>query len=660
MDKKERIEQLVSLLNKYAYHYYTLDNPLIEDSQYDVLYDELVNLEKETGYILPNSPTNRVGGEILKNFEKHKHIRQLYSLNKAQSKEELRAWMEKIIDFVKDYNKNHEEKLAEPKFSVEFKFDGLTINLTYRGGYLDLATTRGNGTSGEIITSQIKTINSIPLKINDTRLMEVQGEGLMPLSSLKAYNESHDIKLKNARNAAAGALRNLDPNVTYERKLDAYFYNVNYLEDSGLESQGQMMDFLKQNHFKIYPYEKKVTGFEGLWACVQEIESLRREIDVLTDGVVVKLDDFKSRELLGYTNKFPRWAIAYKFEPEVFTTIVKDVEWNVGRSGKVTPTAILEPVDIGDVTVKRATLNNIDDINRKKVKIGSEVFVRRSNDVIPEILGVVDENQEDTREIPIPRECPFCGSELIRDGVHIFCLNSMSCEPQLIKRMVHFSSRNAMNIEGLSEKTIGALLTNLDIKSVDDLYSLTKEDLLSLEGFKDKKSENLIKSLEKSKKVRLNNFINALGIAEVGEKTSYELAQKFKSFDRFRKAKLKELLEIDDIGDVVAANIVEFFEDENIGKSIDSLLAKGIEIEEAKEEASKFTGKTFVLTGTLENYSRKELTDLLLSLGAKVTSSVSKNTDYIVYGKNPGSKLDKGKKLQVSLLKEDDFIDMLD
>ncbi|MDY6065933.1 MAG: NAD-dependent DNA ligase LigA [Finegoldia sp.] len=659
MDKKERIEQLVGLLNDYAYHYYTLDDPLIEDSQYDVLYDELVNLERETGYILENSPTKRVGGEVLENFEKHTHIRALYSLNKAQSKEELEAWMEKLIAFVADYNKGHQEKLPDPVFSVEFKFDGLTINLTYREGYLDLATTRGNGTVGEIITGQIKTIKSIPLKIKDKRLMEVQGEGLMPLSSLAAYNEGHEVKLKNARNAAAGALRNLDPKVTAERKLDAYFYNVNYLEDSELSSQGQMMDFIKENHFKIYPYEKKVKDFAGLWDCVEEIGKLRREIDILTDGVVVKLDDFKTRDLLGYTNKFPRWAIAYKFEPEVFTTIIKDVEWNVGRSGKVTPTALLEPVDIGDVTVKRATLNNIDDINRKKARVGSEVFVRRSNDVIPEILGVVDENQEDTREIEVPKECPFCGSELIRDGVHIFCMNSMSCEPQLIKRMVHFASRNAMNIEGLSEKTIEALLINMDIKSIDQLYSLTKEDLLSLDGFKEKKSQNLIDALERSKKVALSNFINSLGIPEVGEKTSYELAQKFKYFENLRQASLEELLEIDDIGEVVAANIVEFFKDEKISESIDRLLAKGIEIEKPKKEDDKFAGKTFVLTGSLENYSRKELTDLLTSMGAKVTSSVSKNTDYIVYGEKPGSKLDKGKELGIKLLSEKDLDDLL-
>ncbi|WP_297812412.1 NAD-dependent DNA ligase LigA [uncultured Finegoldia sp.] len=655
MDKRERIKYLVEILNKYAYHYYTLDEPLIEDKDYDVLYDELVNLEKETGIILPNSPTNRIGGEILSGFEKHEHLNTLYSLGKAQSKQEVQNWVDKTIEFVQNYNKNHVAKLPEVEFFVELKFDGLTVNLTYDDGYLVMATTRGNGTIGEVITSQVKTINSIPLKIKDKRLMEIQGEGLMPLSSLKKYNETHEPKLKNARNAAAGALRNLDPSVTSERNLDAYFYNVNYLENNKIENQKEMMGFLRENYFKIYPYEKHATSFEEISKFIDEIFLLREQIDILTDGVVIKVNDFKTRQELGYTNKFPRWAIAYKFEPERFTTVVKEVEWNVGRTGKVTPTALLEPVEIGNVTVKRATLNNIDDIERKQVRLNSEVFVRRSNDVIPEIMGVVNPEQKDTEEIEIPHYCPYCHSELFRDGVHIFCPNSMSCTPQLVKRMVHFASRNAMNIDGLSEKTLELLLEKLNITSIEEIYDIKKEQLLQLEGFKEKKSQNLIDAIEKSKNVELPNFIFALGIPEIGEKTSFELAEKYKSFDNLRKAKFDELIQIEDIGNITAEEIVEFFNDETISKSIDSLLSKGIKIKNPENIEKKLNNMTFVLTGSLINYSRKELTDKLSKLGAKVSSSVSKNTDYVVYGEKAGSKLTKAKDLGVKLMTEEEL-----
>ena len=655
MDKLERIKYLVEILNKYAYHYYTLDEPLIEDKDYDVLYDELVNLEKKTGIILPNSPTNRIGGEILSGFEKHEHLNTLYSLGKAQSKQEVQNWVDKTIEFVQNYNRNHVAKLPDVEFFVELKFDGLTVNLTYDDGYLVMATTRGNGTIGEVITSQVKTINSIPLKINDKRLMEIQGEGLMPLSSLKKYNETHEPKLKNARNAAAGALRNLDPSVTNERNLDAYFYNVNYLENNKIENQKEMMGFLRENYFKIYPYEKHATSFEEISKFIDEIFVLREQIDILTDGVVIKVNDFKTRQELGYTNKFPRWAIAYKFEPERFTTVVKEVEWNVGRTGKVTPTALLEPVEIGNVTVKRATLNNIDDIERKQVRLNSEVFVRRSNDVIPEIMGVVNPEQKDTEEIEIPHYCPYCHSELFRDGVHIFCPNSMSCTPQLVKRMVHFASRNAMNIDGLSEKTLELLLEKLNITSIEEIYDIKKEQLLQLEGFKEKKSQNLIDAIEKSKNVELPNFIFALGIPEIGEKTSFELAEKYKSFDNLRKAKFDELIQIEDIGNITAEEIVEFFNDETISKSIDSLLSKGIKIKNPENIEKKLNNMTFVLTGSLKNYSRKELTDKLSKLGAKVSSSVSKNTDYVVYGEKAGSKLTKAKDLGVKLMTEEEL-----
>ncbi|MDO5755798.1 MAG: NAD-dependent DNA ligase LigA [Tissierellia bacterium] len=658
--KKERMKELVDQLNLYAYHYYTLDDPIITDGEYDKLFDELVNLEKETDFVLPNSPTTRVGGEVLEGFEKHDHIANLYSLNKAQNLEQVRDFVRKVEELVHNYNQNHEDSLPTPEYTVELKFDGLTINLTYENGDLQMATTRGNGTTGEVITAQIRTIYSIPLSISSKELMEVQGEGLMPLSRLKEYNETHEVPLKNARNAAAGALRNLDPKVTAERHLTAYFYNVGYIENREFSSQEEIFSFLQENHFKTHPYLRIAKNSEEIEKYIHEIEEYRKEIDILTDGVVIKVNDIPTREKLGYTNRFPRWAIAYKFAPEEYSTVLKEVEWNVGRTGKITPTALLEPVEIGDVTVQRATLNNMDDIRRKKVRIHSRVWIRRSNDVIPEILGTVDDDEKNTEEIKAPEECPYCHTELIRDGVHYFCPNSMTCTPQLVSRMVHFASRNAMDIEGLSEKTCEKLLSVLDITRLGQLYDLTKEDLFQLPGFKEKKSQNLLNALEKSKNVALDHFLFAIGIPEVGEKSSFDLAQHFGSLENLRKASFSDLVEVEDVGPIMAKNILEFFSDEHIVHGIDELLSKGIQIENPKPvENSEKWDKTIVLTGALENYTRKELKELLQQKGASVTSSVSKNTDYVIVGKDPGSKYDKAKELGIEIIEEDNLDEFL-
>lgn len=382
----------------------------------------------------------------------------------------------------------------------------------------------------------------------------------------------------------------------------------------------------------------------------------------MTDGVVIKVNDKKTQRVLGYTNKFPKWSIAYKFEAEEYTTTLLDVVWNVGRTGKVTPSAILEPVDFSGVTVSRATLNNYDDIKRKKIKIGSKVFIRRSNDVIPEILGVVDENQEGTKEIEKPSHCPYCNSELIEGNVHIVCPNSLSCTPQLLARMEHFASRNAMDIEGLSEKTIGQLMDELGIKEVYDLYDLTFDDLINLDRFGEKKSNNLLEAIEKSKNVDLNRFIYAIGIPNVGERTARDLSNKFKSFDNLRKAKFEELKEVPDIGEITAKNIVDFFEDENIKLAIDLLLSKGINLNENPEDEStnKLDGLTYVITGTIENYNREEVKDLIEKNGGKVTGSVSKNTDALICGENAGSKLDKAKSLGIQIIDGESLIDFLE
>ena len=464
----DKMKEIVEKLNLWAYKYYTLDEPIVSDAEYDKLYDELLKLEKETGVILPNSPTQRVGGEVLEKFEKHTHLKELYSLQKAQSFEELEEFHNRCTKLLNEYNSiNNTKKTLE--YYVEFKFDGLTINLTYDKGILVSASTRGNGVYGEEVFEQVKTIKSIPLEIDYKGLVEIQGEAIMPLSALAKYNETAEVPLKNARNAAAGAIRNLDPKKTASRNLDAFIYNVGFKSDEQFKTQEEMISFLKENKFKVNEYEKKCLNLKEIKDKIREIDVLRKKVDYLTDGVVIKVNDFELREFFGYTNKFPRFAIAYKFEAEEYSTILKEVVWNVGRTGKVTPTAILEPVEIGDVTVQRATLNNYDDILRKKVKINSRVLIRRSNDVIPEILGTMDEDNGNEREIKMPTHCPYCNSELIRDGVHFFCTNTLACTPQLTSSLVHFSSKNAMNIEGLSEKTIESLFDKL---GVDKVYKI--------------------------------------------------------------------------------------------------------------------------------------------------------------------------------------------
>lgn len=659
MDKIEQMKEMIEKLNLWGYYYYTLDNPIVSDGEYDELYDKLLKLEKESKIVLDNSPTKRVGGEILEKFQKHTHLKELYSLQKAQSIEEIKEFHERLKKLLDEYNilNSTNKKL---KYYVEFKFDGLTINLTYDKGKLVSASTRGNGIYGEEVFEQVKTIKSIPLEIEYKGLIEVQGEAIMPLSELSKYNETADIKLKNARNAAAGAIRNLDPKKTAKRNLDAFFYNVGYKEKENFKTQEEMISFLKKNRFKVNFYEKECRTIEDIEEKIKEIEILRKDVDYLTDGLVIKVNDFSLREFFGYTNKFPRFAIAYKFDPEEYTTILKDVCWNVGRIGKVTPTAILEPVEIGDVTVKRATLNNYDDILRKNVKIGSHVLIRRSNDVIPEILGRMD-CEEKEKEIIQPTHCPFCKSELIKDGVHIFCPNTLGCTPQIISSLVHFSSKNAMNIEGLSEKTIEALFENLNIDSVYKIYDLKFDDLLKLDKFKEKKANNLLKSIENSKLVNLENFIYAMGIKNVGIKTAKDLAKKFKTLDNFKNAKEEELLEIEDVGEVIARSIFEFFNDEHSRLSFYKLLDKGIVVNDYVEiSQGEYVNKKIVITGSFEKYKRSDLENIFSNKGLIVQSSVGKSTDILIAGEKCGSKLQKAKDLNIEIITQQNLEEFLE
>ena len=660
MDTKiSRMRELIEILNDLNYQYYTLDSPKVSDKEYDKIYDELVILEKETGTILSDSPTQRVGGEVLDKFIKHRHLGSLWSLDKSQSVEELRSWDIRVKKLIDQYNLESGDQIPYPTYVMEYKFDGLTINLTYENGELVQGATRGNGIEGEAILPQIKTIRNIPLSIPyKDGIIEVQGEGLMPLSVLEKYNENAIEPLKNARNAAAGALRNLDPKVTRERHLISYIYNVGYSDNIRFDSHIDMMNFLKENKFPVNNYLKVYSSIEEV---IKEIEGIKENInklDVLTDGIVIKINDMRTREILGYTQRFPRWAIAYKFEAEEVTTKLLDIEWNVGRTGKVTPTALLEPVDIGGVTVKRATLNNWDDIQRKKVALGCRVWIRRSNDVIPEIMGAV-EDCEKHEEIIKPEHCPYCESELQHEGVHLFCSNSLSCKPQLVSRLVHFASRDAMNIEGFSEKTASQLFEELELKNISELYELKYEDLINLERFGPKKAQNLLDAIEKSKDCALDSFIYSLGIPNVGKKTATELANNFKSLENVMNAEHEELIQIPDIGDIVAESIVEFFHDEKIHESIEKLLSEGLKISheetEIIREDSIFNGKTVVITGTLDGISRTEAGEIVTRLGGKVTGSVSKKTDIVIVGENPGSKAEKAVELGIRIIQNDEL-----
>lgn len=661
MDNKKRIEELVEELNRYSYEYYALDNPTVTDKEYDTKYDELKKLEKEENYVLPYSPTLRVGDVVLEGFSKYTHKARLWSMDKAQTIQEIIDWHNRNKKFVEDMRAKGED-LPDLKYVLTKKFDGLTINLTYNeDGILETAATRGTGAIGENVTAQVKTIKSIPLKTNTNDLLEVHGEAVMTTEAFNKYNETAEVPLKNLRNGAAGALRNLNVKETARRNLSAFFYDIGYKEGTGFKSYLEMMEYIKEMGLPMDDYMEVCTSVEEIEKQIDYIRDIRFDLNYDIDGLVIAIDDIRTRELLGYTVKFPKWAIAYKFEAQEATTTLLDVEWNVGRSGRVAPTAILEPVELAGVTVKRATLNNMDDIHRKGVKIGAEVFVRRSNDVIPEIMGVVPESLEGSKEILAPELCPSCGSHLVLDGAHYFCENTLSCKPQMVKSIVHYGSREAMNIAGFSEKTAEQLFEKLNIKSISDLYKITKEQLLTLDKFKEKKAQNILDAIEKSKDCELYAFIYALGIPNVGVKTAKDLVNTFKSIDGLKKATFDELVQVPDVGDIVAQCVMEFFREEKVLATIDELLSLGVnpKYEELEVVESIFAGKTVVVTGTLENYTRGSIKEKLELLGAKVSGSVSKKTDYVLAGEEAGSKLKKAIDLGVKVISEKEFEEMI-
>lgn len=649
---------LVDRLNETARAYYVEDAPIISDKEWDTLYDQLVKLEAETGERLSDSPTRRVGGEPKSGFEPYRHEVRLWSMDKAQSEGAVREWAARAE---KLRQAAIADGLALPPLSyvVEYKFDGLNITVIYEDGRLIQAATRGNGRVGEAILEQVKTIRSIPLTIPFQGRLVVQGEGIMRLSVLERYNRAAAEPLKNARNAAAGALRNLDPRVTAKRRLDAFFYAIPVMEGKTVATQQEALLFLRENGFPVSGKAVHAETIDEVIASLPQIDGERPTLDFLIDGAVIKINDFATRDALGYTDKFPRWAIAYKFEAEETTTKLEAVTWELGRTGKLTPLGHLAPVELGGVTVKRATLNNWGDIQRKRVRIGCRVWVRRSNDVIPEILGRVEEIEPGEQDIALPSVCPACGNPVTERGAHLFCV-SRDCKPRRVAALAHFAGRDAMDIETFSEKTAALLYDALGVRDPADLFTIQKESLVGLPGMGEKKAENLLSALEAAKTRPLDAFLFALGIPNVGRKTARDLAKTFGTLEAVRRADADTLLAIPEVGGIIAQSIVEFFADPEEAAMLGRLLAEGVSPGTvAVQSNGPFAGMTVVVTGALTSMSRKEAEEAIERGGGKAAGSVSKKTSLVVAGEAAGSKRTKAESLGVPVIGEEAFVAML-
>lgn len=646
MDAYARMKELVDKLNKYATLYYDEDAPVVSDAEYDALYDELRALEEKEGYSLGNSPTHRVGGAPQKKFEQTKHLLRLYSLDKCRTEEEIADWYAKIV----------KEVGREPALTAEYKFDGLTLSLLYDKGELVQAATRGDGITGEVVTAQVKTIKKLPRSISYKGKIEIQGEGIMRLSALEKYNATADEPLKNARNGAAGAIRNLDPSVTARRGLSFMAYNVGY-SDRHFATQAEVHEFLKTEGFETESDFTIARNADEAFAFVEHTDEIRPGLDFLIDGVVFKVNEMALRDDIGYTDKFPKWAIAYKFKADEMTTVLKDVVWQVSRSAKLNPLAVLDPVDIGGVTVQRATLNNYGDILKKKVRIGDRVFIRRSNDVIPEITGVAEE-APDAKDVEKPVVCPACGSPVREVGAFLYCTGE-HCAPQIVSALDHFASKDAMDIDGFSEKTAEQFYNELGVRTPVDLMSLTADKIVDLDRFGDKKADNLIKAIQKAKDTTADRLLFALGVGGIGKKTAKDLIKRFGTIENLMKADKDELTAVDGIGGVLADNIIAYFADETNVELLNGLYACGVTVREEEKKEGVFSGMRLVLTGSLPTYKRGEATRLIEENGGEVASSVSKTVDLVVAGDDAGSKLDKATKLGIRIIDEEEFKRML-
>lgn len=656
---KSRVDELHHLLHKFNYEYHVLDNPSVPDSEYDKLLHELISIEEEHPELkTSDSPTVRVGGPPLSQFEKINHDTPMLSLGNAFNEEDLRKFDQRVRD-----------KVSNIKYTCELKIDGLAVSLKYDNGRFVQGLTRGDGTTGENITENLKTIHAIPLKIKEPLSIEVRGEAYMPRSSFLSLNEQKEKNgeqlFANPRNAAAGSLRQLDSKLTAKRKLDIFLYSVNDLTEIEASSQSEALNNLDELGFKTNKERETFADIGGVLSFIEKWTEKRNQLPYDIDGIVIKVDDLSQQEELGFTQKSPRWAIAYKFPAEEVLTTLLDIELSIGRTGVVTPTAILEPVRVAGTTVSRASLHNEDLIHEKDIRIGDKVVIKKAGDIIPEVIrSIVESRAEDSEVYHMPTHCPSCDHELVRiEGeVALRCINP-KCPAQLVEGIIHFVSRQAMNIDGLGEKIIEQLYTHDKIKDVGDLYYLTKEDLLPLERMGEKKVRNLLTAIEASKEKSLEHLLFGLGVRHLGIKASGVIAEKFETIDRLFEAQIDDLTEIPDVGHKMAQSLVTYMENEDIQVLIEKLKKKNVNMTYTGVKQSEieghpdFSGKTFVLTGKMTEMTRPEATNILQSYGAKVTNSVTKNTDVVIAGEEAGSKLEKAEKLNIEVWSEQDWLD---
>mgnify|MGYP000895648542 FL=1 len=657
-DLKSRVKELHQLLHRYNHEYHVLDNPTVPDSEYDQLLHELISIEEKHPELkTDDSPTVRVGGPPLSQFEKINHDTPMLSLGNAFNEEDLRKFDQRV-----------REKVDNVRYTCELKIDGLAVSLKYVNGRFVQGLTRGDGTTGENITENLKTIHAIPLTIKEPLSIEVRGEAYMPRKSFVSLNEQKEQNgeqlFANPRNAAAGSLRQLDSKLTAKRKLDIFLYSVNDLTEIEADSQSEALNNLDELGFKTNKERETFDDIEGVLSFISKWTEQRNNLSYDIDGIVIKVDDLSQQEELGFTQKSPRWAIAYKFPAEEVLTTLTDIELSIGRTGVVTPTAILEPVKVAGTTVSRASLHNEDLIHEKDIRIGDKVVIKKAGDIIPEVVkSIAEERSEDSEIYHMPTHCPSCEHELVRiEGeVALRCINP-KCSAQLVEGMIHFVSRQAMNIDGLGDKIIEQLYQNDKIKDVADLYYLTKDDLLPLERMGEKKVNNLLTAIEASKAKSLEHLLFGLGVRHLGTKASRVIAEKYETIDRLFEVTIEDLTEIPDVGHKMAQSLVTYMENDDIKVLIDKLKQKNVNmtytgIKQSEIEGHPdFIGKTFVLTGKMTEMTRPEATKVIQSLGAKVTGSVTKNTDVVIAGEDAGSKLEKAEKLNIEVWSEEDWL----
>ncbi len=656
MDIQSRINELKSLIEKYNYEYYVLDNPSVSDREYDRLMQELIQLETlHPEYLTEDSPTQRVGGQVLEQFTKVIHQRPMMSLGNAFNE-----------DDIYDFHRKVQEVIKNPIYMCELKIDGLAVTIHYKEGKYVLAATRGDGITGEDITHNVRTIKSVPLKLKEPVDIEVRGEIYMPKKSLEKLNEERakdNLPLfANPRNAAAGSVRNLDPKIAAKRNLNVFLYHVPEALELGFTTHSDSLDYLDSlgirtnKERRICKSIKEVFDFINYWS--EHLNELPYEID----GLVIKVNDLKSQEMIGYTAKTPKWAIAYKFPAEEVATVLKDIVFTVGRTGSITPNAILEPVRISGTIVQRATLHNEDFVKTRDIRIGDKVIVRKAGYIIPEVVGpVIDERKGNETPFVMINKCPVCGSELVRKSGEAdhYCLNP-ECKARNIEALIHFASRDAMNIEGLGEKIV-ELFFNLElITNIPDIYRLKKEDIINLEGFQEKSTANLLKAIEKSKQNSLERLLFGLGIRFVGNKVAKTLAKTYKNIDNMMDETKEGFMRIPDIGEAIASSLVAYFSDSEKRELINTLKDLGLNMKylggEGITEVEEFKDKIFVLTGTLTTMKRDDAKEILEKLGANVTGSVSKKTNVVIAGSDAGSKLTKAQELNITVWDEETFI----